>query len=46
MRRAAFILCVLLASAAFGKGALPCMVYRYGLTNEQLDLLGEKLAKA
>ena len=37
MRRAAFILCVLLASAAFGKGALPCMVYRYGLTDEQLD---------
>lgn len=37
MRRAAFILCVLLASAASAKGVLPCMVYRHGLTDEQLD---------
>lgn len=33
------ILCLFAASAfvASGKGVLPCMVYRYGLTNEQID---------
>ena len=32
-------LCLFAASAlvASGKGVLPCMVYRYGLTNEQID---------
>jgi len=42
MRRAAFILCVLLASAASAKGVLPCMVYRHGLTNEQLENIFER----
>ena len=42
MKRCMVVLCVLLASAAFGKGALPCMVYRYGLTNEQLENIFER----
>lgn len=43
MKRCMVVLCVLLAAAAaFGKGALPCMVYRYGLTNEQLENIFER----
>ena len=40
MRRLQIVtLCLVAAGAlvASGKGVLPCMVYRYGLTNEQID---------
>lgn len=40
MRRLQIVtLCLVAASVivASGKGVLPCMVYRYGLTNEQID---------
>lgn len=40
MRRLQIVtLCLFAASVivASGKGVLPCMVYRYGLTNEQID---------
>ena len=32
-----FILAAVISSTALAKGILPCMVYRYGLTNEQMD---------
>ena len=32
-----FIFAVAFSSTLFAKGILPCMVYRHGLTNEQMD---------
>lgn len=37
MRKAIFTLAALAAFAACANGLLPSMVYRYGLTNEQID---------
>lgn len=40
MRRLRIVTLALVAAGALvasGKGVLPCMVYRYGLTNEQID---------
>lgn len=37
MKRTVLLLSVLASLTLFGKGLLPCMVYRHGLTNEQID---------
>ena len=37
-----FVVAVLVAMVASAKGLLPCMVYRRGLTNEQIDFILER----
>ena len=39
MRWTGFLFAVALSSTILAKGILPCMVYRHGLTNEQMDEL-------